>query len=92
MSRVGAWLRGFSGLLAGGLVVLVVALGVAWAVAAGAGTPGPGVATLAWHAGAAIAAMIAQRQADRRTGAPGVLAAVAVIVITGVLLAGQWLA
>ena len=92
VSKLGARLRGFTGLLAGGLVVLVVALGVAWVVAERTGAPGPGIATLAWHAGAAIAAVIAQRQADHRAGGPGILAAVAVIVITGVLLATQWLA
>jgi hypothetical protein len=90
--KAGAWLRGFTGLLAGGLVVLVVALTVAWAVAERFGTPGPGTGTLAWHAGAAVAAVVAQRQADRRPGTPGVLAAVAVLVITGVLLVVQWLA
>lgn len=89
--RAGARLRGFTGLLAGGLVVLALALLATWAVAAHFGTPGPGTGTLAWHAGAAVAAVIAQRQADRRSGAPGVLAAVAVLVITGVLLAVQWL-
>jgi hypothetical protein len=92
VSRSGARLRGFTGLLTGGLVVLVVALVVAWAVAERAGTPGPGTGTLAWHASAALAAVIAQSQADRRPGTPGVLAAVAVLVITAVLLTVEWIA
>lgn len=89
--KAGARLRGFTGLLAGGLVMLVVALLAAWAVAERFGTPGPGTGTLVWHACAAVAAVIAQRQADRRPGMPGVLAAVAVLVVTVVLLAVQWL-
>jgi hypothetical protein len=90
--RAGARLRGLSGVLAGGLVVLVLALVGAWGVAERNGTPGPGVNTLAWHAGAAVVAVLAQRQADRRPDAQGVCAAVAVLVVTAVLLTVQWLA
>jgi hypothetical protein len=64
VSRAGALLRGFSGVLAGGLV---------------------------WHSGAAVAAVLVQRQADRRPGVPGVSAALAVLLITTVLLTVQWL-
>jgi predicted permease len=89
--KAGARLRGFTGVLAGGLVVLVLALLAAWAVAERVGTPGPGLNTLVWHGAAAVAAVLAQRRADRRRGAPGVWAAVAVLVITAVLLTVQWL-
>ena len=91
-TRAGRLLRGFSGLLAGGLVVLLVALGVAWYVADQAGSLGPGAQTLVWHAVAAVAAVVAQRHADRHRDVGGVLAACAVIVITAVLLTVEWLA
>lgn len=84
-------LRGFSGVLAGGLVVLVLALGAAWVVAERNGTPGPGASTLLWHAGAAFVAVLAQRQADRRPGAAGTVAALAVVAITAALVTAQWL-
>lgn len=85
------WLCGLSGLLAGGLVVLVLALVVAWAVAVGVGAPGPGAGTLVWHGVGAVAAVLVQRQADRRSGAAALLAALAVVAITAVVLAVQWL-
>lgn len=90
--RAAAWLRGLSALLAGGLVALVLALVVAWIVAERTGAPGPGTNTLIWHAAGAVAAVVVQRQADRRPGAAGVLAACGVVVITAVVLAVQWLA
>lgn len=90
--RAGARLRGFTGVLAGGLVVLVLTLVGAWVVAERSGTPGPGLSTIVWHALAAVAAVVAQRQADRRRGTPGAWAAVAVLVVTLVLLVVQWLA
>lgn len=89
--RAGERLRGFSGVLAGGLVVLVAALAVAWLVAERSGVSGPGVNTLVWHTVAAVAAVLVQRQADRRSGAPGAFAAVAVLAITVLLLTVQWL-
>jgi glucose-6-phosphate-specific signal transduction histidine kinase len=91
-TRAGRLLRGLSGLLAGGLVILLVTLGVAWYVADQAGSSGPGAQTLVWHAVAAVAAVIAQRYADRHRDTRGVLAAGAVIVIAAVLLTVEWLA
>jgi hypothetical protein len=91
-TRAGRLLRGLSGLLAGGLVVLAVALGVAWYVADQSGSSGPGVQTLVWHAVSAVAAVLAQRYADRHRDMGGVLAACAVIVIAAALLTVEWLA
>jgi hypothetical protein len=90
--RTGGWLRGLSGLLAGGLVALLVVLCIAWYIADRSGTSGPGAGTLAWHAVAAVAAVLAQRHADRHGGAAGVMAACAVIAITVALLTAEWLA
>ena len=92
VSAAGRLLRGLSGLLAGGLVVLLVALGVAWYIADRVGSSGPGAQTLVWHAVAAVAAVLAQRHADRHGDVGGVLAACAVIVISAVLLTVEWLA
>jgi hypothetical protein len=89
--KAGARLRGLSGVLAGGLVVLVAALVVAWVVAERGGAAGPGVNTMVWHAVAAVAAVLVQREADRRDGAPGVFAAVTVLAITALVLTVQWL-
>jgi steroid 5-alpha reductase family enzyme len=90
--RTGSWLRGLTGLLAGGLVALAVALTVGWVIADRTGSPGPGPATLVWHGAAAVAAVVAQLYADRHDGRSGLLAAVAVALITAVVLAVQWLA
>lgn len=90
MTRAG-WLRGFSGLLAGGLAALAVALFSAWFVADRAGSVGPGASALAWHTVAAVAAVAAQVYADRRAGARGTVAAVGVIAVTAAVLAAQWL-
>lgn len=91
-TRAARWLRALSGLLAGGLVALVVALAVGWFVATRSGTAGPDPSTLLWHAVAAVAAVVAQRYADRHPDAAGAVAAGAVVAVTVAVLAGQWLA
>jgi hypothetical protein len=93
VSRLGAGvLRGLSGLLAGGLVAIVLVLAVLWVVAERDGVPGPGADVVGWHAVAAVAAVLAQRVADRRPGWVGVLAALAVTAITAAVLGFLWLA
>jgi len=87
-----SWPRTVTGLFAGGLVALALALVVAWFVAGKIGSPGPGPGTMTWHGAAAVLAVLAQVQADRRRGPAGVLAMAAVVVITTVVLAVQWLA
>lgn len=87
----GRRLRVLTGLLAGGLVVLLIALGVAWFVAGRAGAPGPGPGLLAWHAVAAVVAVLAQRHADRRPGRDGTPAALAVLGVTVAVLAFLWI-
>jgi hypothetical protein len=90
--RPRSWSRAITGLLAGGLVALAAALLLGWAVADRTGSPGPGPSTLVWHVAAAIAAVLAQREVDRRPGLGGAVAMAAVVVITVVVLAAQWLA
>ncbi len=89
--RRAGWLRGLSGLLAGGLAAAAVTLLAVWAVAVGAGVAGPGASTLAWHAAGAVVAVAGQVYADRRAGARGTLAAVGVIAVSAGVLAVQWL-
>jgi hypothetical protein len=88
----GSWLRAVTGLLAGGLVALAVALVVAWIIADRIGSPGPGPGTLVWHGLAAVGAVLGQRVADRQAGALGWAAMAAVVAITAAVLAVQWLA
>ncbi|MDN5859317.1 MAG: hypothetical protein L0H84_11915, partial [Pseudonocardia sp.] len=84
-------LRTVTGLLAGGLVALVVALGIAWVVAARVNVPGPGTGRIVLHLVAAAAAVAAQRYADRHPDVGGVAAALAVLVVAATLLAVAWI-
>lgn len=85
------WLRGFSGLLAGGLAAFAVVLFAAWFVADRTGSAGPGPSTLVWHTVAAMVAVAGQVYADRRAGPRGTAAAIGVIAVTAAVLAAQWL-
>ena len=87
----GRVLRGVSGVLAGGLAVLLIALTVAWYLSANADVPGPGTGTLVWHAVTVVVVVPAQAYADRNTGSRGTVAALAVGVTAAALLTLQWL-
>lgn len=89
--RVTSGLRALTGVLAGGLVALAIALVAAWFVADTIGSPGPSPAVLVGHGLAAVAAVAAQVLADRRTGPPAALAMTSVVVISVVVLVGRWL-
>ncbi|WP_219418256.1 hypothetical protein [Pseudonocardia nigra] len=89
-TRVGSGLRGLSGVLAGGLVALALALVVAAFVAGRTGAPGPGTARLVWHVLAAAVAVPAQWYADRRAGVQSAAAAGAVLAISAGVLAALW--
>jgi hypothetical protein len=84
-------LRGFSGVLAGGLVALALALLVAGIVARQHTVPGPGAVPIAGHVVAAAVAVLVQRRADRTTGAAAAGAALGVVALTAVVLGVQWL-
>ena len=88
----GRVLRGLSGVLAGGLVVLLAALGVAWYLAGLEGSPGPGTGMLVWHLVAVVVAVPAQLYADRRAGPRGTTAALAVLATAALVLTSQWFA
>jgi len=84
-------LRGLSGVLAGGLVVLAAGLVVAAVVASQRGVPGPDAATIAGHAFAAVVAVLVLWWADRSTGAAAAAASVGVVALTAVVLLVRWL-
>ncbi len=87
--RSGFW-RELSGALAVGLGVLaLVVLGlqvVAWFQ----GVPGPGLGVVIGHVLTAVAALVAQRFADRRTGPETALAVVLVGIATGIAIWFFW--
>lgn len=85
-------LRGLSGALAAGLVVLAVLLGVAQWLSGPDTVPGPGIGALVGHWVGAVVAVVLQWVADHRRGAGAVGAAVAVIaVVVTVLWIWWWL-
>jgi hypothetical protein len=84
-------LRGFSGVLTGGLVALAAVLLVAGIVAQQRLVPGPGAVSIGGHAVAAVAAVVLQRRADRKPGPAAAGWALAVVAITAVVLVVQWL-
>ncbi|GAA1842942.1 hypothetical protein GCM10009836_22920 [Pseudonocardia ailaonensis] len=91
-TRAGRVLRGFSGILAAGLVGLVVVLiVVGWALTTRTGTAGPGTGLLVGHGIAAAVAVAAQVVADRREGLVGAVAAWLVVAVAAVVLAVYWL-
>lgn len=82
--------RGLSGIVAGGLVVLCLVVIGAEVLGARRGFPGPGAATVAWHVGIALLAVCAQVFADRRRGFAAFFGAVVVFCAAGYLLVTQW--
>ncbi|MBV9728446.1 MAG: hypothetical protein JO309_03345 [Pseudonocardiales bacterium] len=90
-SNGGRALRGLSGVLAGGLVALAVAVCVAQGLASTSGRPGPGMAVVIGHVVAALAAVVLQLAADRALGRSAAVASYSVLVLAaGVLWFGWW--
>jgi hypothetical protein len=87
----GRWWRGFTGSLAAGLTVLAVGVLVVAGVCLYTGAPGPGAVLLIGHPVAAVLALLAQRVADRRNGAPAAGAGIAVVLFTVSALTLFWL-
>lgn len=83
-------LRGLSGALAAGLVVLAVLLGAAQWLSGPDTVPGPGIGALVGHWVGAAAAVALQWFADRRRGAQAVVAALAVLAVAMVVLFTWW--
>ncbi|MFD8098585.1 hypothetical protein ACFV24_03540 [Nocardia fluminea] len=83
-------MRTVSGVVAGGVVVLLCVVVGAAVIGSRRDFPGPGAESLAWHFVAAVLVVVAQVFADRRRGMPTVLGSAAVLVTAGVLLWTQW--
>lgn len=82
--------RGLSGVVAAGVVLLaLVVLGTA-VLAGQRGFPGPGGESIAWHLVLAVAVVVAQVVADRRHGVAAFAASLAVFAAAGWLLWSQW--
>jgi hypothetical protein len=91
--RVGRLLgrtRILCGVFVAGLVVLAISLFVVWGAASVAGAPGPGLTMLVGHAAGAVAAVVLQRVARRRTGRSAYLAALGPPAILFLLAALFW--
>jgi hypothetical protein len=88
----GRVLRGFAGVVTGGLVAALIALAVAWYLSSDTGFPGPETGAVVWHAVGVLVAVPAQVYADRHPDRRGNLVAALVIVGAAALLTVQWLA
>lgn len=85
-------LRGISGVVAAGVVVLTVVVLMAAALAAHRSVPGPGMGKVVAHVLAAVVVVGAQQLADRQRRRFGVaLGSGVVLVVSAVLLWSQWL-
>ncbi len=82
--------RGLSGVLAGGLVVLAIAVCLAQWLAGASGRPGPGLAAVAGHGTAAAAAVGLQLAADRCRGRTAALASYSILLLTACVLWFGW--
>ncbi|ASO18567.1 hypothetical protein FHR81_002975 [Actinoalloteichus hoggarensis] len=89
-STAGRLLRGVSGSITAGLVILALFLIVAQLVASRAGYPGPGMAAVVAHSLAAIGAVPLQRSSDRRRTAVRWWGPLAIMVMAGVVLWFWW--
>lgn len=85
-------LRGLSGALAVGLVVLTLVLAVAqWLSGPVTVTvSGPGTGPLVGHGAGALIALLLQRAADRSRGGRAVAASLAVLSVVGAVLWFWW--
>lgn len=82
--------RGFSGVVAGGVVVLLCVVAGAAVMGSRRDFPGPGAESLTWHVLAAVVVVGAQLFADRRRGVAAFAGSAVVLVMTGILLWTQW--
>ena len=88
--RRGGFARELAGALAVGLSVLAIVVLVFQVLAWIRDLPGPGATMVGGHLGAAVLAVVVQRVADKNTGVLSVLAAAAVVAITGVTMWLLW--
>lgn len=82
--------RGLSGVLAGGLIALGIAVCLAQWLAATSGIPGPGAAAVVGHLVAAVVAIGLQLAAERSHGRTATLASWTVLVLAAAVLWFGW--
>ncbi|MFC9663530.1 hypothetical protein ACFVJ5_25090 [Nocardia sp. NPDC127606] len=82
--------RTVSGVVAGGVLVLLCVVVGAAVIGSRRDFPGPGAESLSVHFVAAVVVVVAQVFADRRRGMSTLFGSVAVLVTAGVLLWTQW--
>ncbi|MQA10807.1 MAG: hypothetical protein GEU98_20080 [Pseudonocardiaceae bacterium] len=88
--RSGGVLRGVSGALSLGLVVLALVVAAAQVLALSDNADGPGPLPVIGHLIAAAIAVACQQMADRRGGLPSVLGVLGVFAVTGAALWMFW--
>ncbi|MDI9897018.1 hypothetical protein QM797_20050 [Rhodococcus sp. IEGM 1381] len=84
------FLRGISGVVTAGLVVLAIGVAVTQYLGHSRGFPGPGGLSVGAHIAAAAVAVVAQRIADHRRGFSAFVGTLVVFVVTGLVLWTQW--
>jgi hypothetical protein len=89
--RAGFW-RELSGSLSLGLCVLALVVAGMQILAWRKGMPGPGALIVLGHLAAAVIAVVLQRGADRRAGAPGLARVFLILAITAAAVWMFWLA
>ncbi|WP_157433996.1 MULTISPECIES: hypothetical protein [Actinoalloteichus] len=89
-SMAGRLLRGVSGAITAGLVILALTMIIAQLVATRASYPGPGWAVVVVHLLFAIGAVLLQRASDRRRTAVRWWGPLIVLVLAGALLWFWW--
>lgn len=83
-------LRGISGSVAAGMVVLALVVCGSAVLGVRRGFPGPGMSMVAWHIGLATVAVLGQIFSDRRRGLAALSGSLVVFVAAGYLLVTQW--
>lgn len=82
--------RGISGVVAAGVVLLALVVVGAAVCGQRRGFPGPGGESVAWHIVVAVIVVVAQCLSDGNRGPRAFAASVGVLAATGFLLNTQW--
>ncbi|MEU7628359.1 hypothetical protein AB0C34_00040 [Nocardia sp. NPDC049220] len=82
--------RGLSGIVAAGTVVLMLVVVGTAVIADRRGFPGPGGESVTWHVVAAVIAVAAQMYSDRHRGSAAFSGSAVVFIVAGLLLWTQW--
>ncbi|NMN97726.1 hypothetical protein [Antrihabitans stalactiti] len=89
-SLSGRLIRGLSGAITAGVIVLTLVVVGAHFLGDRWDFPGPGSTSITWHVATSVVVFVAQVVADRRRGGASLVASLAVFVVTAALLWTQW--